>query len=85
MSARKVTAAALAATLAIASQTRAAELPLPKDGWASWDVQAVEDAPALCCWDSWDDRVANTHACDLDGERHGYGSRNHQTTTSMRI
>ena len=41
---------------ALATPTDAAELTLPKDGWTSWQVEAVEGAPDWCCWSSWDNR-----------------------------
>jgi hypothetical protein len=85
MSARKLQAAALAATLAFAVQVRCAELPLPKDGWASWDVEAVDDAPAMCCWGNWTNGVAQPQSCNLDGDKHGYGTQGHETTSTMRI
>ena len=55
MNSRMFRVAALCVTAAFASQVRAADLPLPRDGWASWQVEAVEDAPARCCWSSWGD------------------------------
>jgi HEAT repeat protein len=71
--------------LAFASQARSAELPLPKDGWASWEVQAVEDAPAWCCWSSWDNDVSDTKTCQLDGGRQGYGTRRNAKTDAVRV
>ena len=77
--------AVLCLSLGVASLARAAELPLPKDGWASWQVDAVEGAEAWCCWSSWDDRVADTTPCKLDGERQGYGTRGKKTTDAVRV
>ena len=85
MNASKLQAAAVCAALAFASQARAAELPLPKDGWASWEVQAVEDSPAWCCWNSWDNGVADASTCKLDDDRHGYGSRDKTRTDTIRV
>jgi hypothetical protein len=31
----------------------AAELTLPRDGWSSWQVAAVDEAPDWCCWSNW--------------------------------
>ena len=35
------------------SPAHAAELALPREGWVSWQVAAVEGAPAWCCWSNW--------------------------------
>ena len=79
-------AAAACAAFAFAPHAHPADLPLPRDGWASWQVDAVEDAPAFCCWSSWDDRVADSTVCKLDGDRQGYGTRsNHATTDAVRV
>ncbi len=71
--------------LAMASPTRSAELTLPRDGWASWQVDAVEGAPAMCCWSSWDDRQPSPKACRLDNEHGNFGSRDHATTDAVRV
>ncbi len=71
--------------LAIASQTNAAELTLPQDGWASWQVEAVEGAPALCCWSNWDKREALNASCKLDDDRGNFGTRDNATTDAMRV
>jgi HEAT repeat protein len=85
MNTSKIQAAAVCAALAFASQGRAADLPLPKDGWASWEVQAVEDSPAWCCWSSLANGVADTATCKLDDDRHGYGSRDNSKTDAIRV
>ena len=84
MNTRTLQAAALCVALALSTQTRSAELTLPKDGWASWQVDAVEDAPDWCCWESWD-TSAPPATCKLDEDRNGYGSRDHRTTDSVRL
>ena len=71
--------------LAMASPTRSVELTLPPDGWASWEVQAVEGAPAMCCWSSWDVREPSGKACRLDDDRGNWGSRDHATTDAVRV
>lgn len=76
---------AAAATLALTSQTHAADLPLPEDGWASWQVEAAERAPAYCCWNSWDASEGVTKACNLDEDRRGYGTRNNERTDAIRV
>jgi hypothetical protein len=76
---------AAAAALAVASQAGAADLPLPKDGWASWEVEAADRAPAFCCWNSWDTSVGKTKACNLDDNRQGYGTRDNAKTDAIRV
>ncbi len=58
----------------------AAGLELPRDGWVSWEVAAVDRAPAWCCW-SWRDRHAARASCDLDGDPDGIGMRGDDATT----
>jgi hypothetical protein len=79
--------AALCVALGFASQAGAAELPLPKDGWVSWEVPAVEGSPAWCCWSSWDKdkHTATSWTCDLDGTRQGYGTRDDMKTDAIRV
>ena len=55
-----------------------AEPQLPGDGWVSWQVPAVEGAPAWCCYGNWQDPTPST--CDLDTS-HGYGAREKGVTT----
>ena len=76
---------AVVCLLGFMAQARSAELPLPKDGWASWQVDAIENSPAWCCWSSWNEEVAETSTCKLDGDRQGYGTRKHTTTDAVRI
>ena len=71
--------------VALASQAHSAELALPKDGWASWQVAAVEGAPDWCCWSSGDDRDASPASCKLDEHSGNFGSRDHKTTDSVRV
>jgi hypothetical protein len=71
--------------LALASQANAAELKLPRDGWAGWQVDAVEGAPDMCCWSSWDDHNATRTACALDDDRISTGTRDHSTTSAVRV
>jgi hypothetical protein len=63
----------------------AAELNLPSDGWASWQVPAVEDAPHWCCFSDWNDRSPSSRLCTLDRERGGFGSRDGARTDSIRV
>jgi hypothetical protein len=56
--------------MAFISRAPAAGLTLPPDGWASWQVPAVDGAPAWCC---------TRKPCLLDGNR--YGLHDGDTTT----
>jgi hypothetical protein len=71
--------------LALAASASAADLTLPRDGWASWQVEAVEGAPDWCCWENWGDHHAPKTTCNLDGRNHGYGSRDHATTDAVLV
>ena len=63
-----------------------AELTLPRDGWASWQVAAVDGAPDWCCWSaSGNIRDAPRTSCQLDDDRHSYGSRDDATTDAVRV
>ena len=86
MSVQTIRAAAMCLTLlAQASQVHSAELALPKDGWASWQVEAVEGAPALCCWNSSDEREVARTSCQLDRDPSYFGTRDHETTDAARV
>ncbi len=80
-----------AAALCLASFVRvpqafSAELTLPRDGWASWQVAAVEGAPDWCCWSSSKNlRNAPRTSCRLDDDRHSHGSRDDATTDAVRV
>jgi HEAT repeats len=69
---------------AFVSLACAAELTLPRDGWASWKVAAVDEAPAWCCF-HWDDHEVTPMSCRLDRDNGGYGSRNKETTDTVRM
>jgi len=60
-------------------------LNLPRDGWASWDVPAVEDAAAWCCFTDWQQRKNGAGRCDLDGKNHGFGSNDNARTDTLRV
>jgi len=75
--------------VALVSQAYPGELTLPRNGWASWQVPAVEEAPAWCCL-SWNGngRDVSPMTCRLDrrsGANFGYGSRDNETTDSVRV
>ena len=63
--------AALLLAGTILSPSNAAAPKLPRDGWVSWQVPAVEGAPAWCCFSSWKDRDPSRMSCKLDGDSHG--------------
>jgi hypothetical protein len=60
----------------MAGLARAGEWVPPGDGWSSWQVTAVEHAPALCC---------ESVPCDLDTDRSGYGTRDDSKADTMRV
>jgi len=84
MSARNCIALVMAGC-ALASQATAAELTPPRDGWASWQVEAVEGAPDWCCWSSWDHRDGTRKACRLDEEQGNSSNRDHVTIDAVRV
>lgn len=87
---RLISVAALACSpLALVAQACAAELMLPRDGWSSWQVPAVDNAPAWCCL-SWDNRAdkVSPMGCQLDrkhGENAGFGNYDDKTTDAARV
>jgi hypothetical protein len=62
-------------TLALLGSAQGGELKLPRDGWVSWQVASVPDAPNWCCYASRSDRDPRRMSCKLDGNVNGYGSR----------
>ncbi len=76
---------AACAALVLTTHADSAELAFPKDGWAGWQVEAVEDAPAFCCWSDWGEPVDDTTTCKLDGDRQGFGTRDHAKTDAVRV
>jgi hypothetical protein len=68
------------------SAAQAAEPTLPRDGWVSWQVEAVEDAPDWCCFTGWSKKGGERTACKLDSGRDGYNINDRDATTdSMRV
>ena len=84
---RSLRAAALCLTsIVLGPPALAAELKLPADGWSSWEVAAVDDAPAWCCWNNGvHARNGAWTACKLDGNDSGFGNRDDETTDTVRI
>ena len=80
------TAALCLTSLAFAPRAQSAELTLPQDGWSSWQVGAVDEAPDWCCWsDDRNFRDASRMSCRLDASSQSYGSRNRATTDTVRV
>ena len=75
---------AASCVLGFSIPAHSAELTLPKDGWTSWQVEAVEGAPDWCCWSSWDNREGSRTACRLD-DRGNSASRDRTTIDAMRV
>jgi hypothetical protein len=84
---RWISAGALClASLALEPKVFAAELTLPRDGWVSWQVAAVDGAPDWCCWSNSNNfRNAPRTACKLDGKQDSWGNRDDETTDQVRI
>lgn len=79
-------AALFVTCVALGSQAFAADLKLPAEGWASWEVAAVDAAPAWCCWSNGRDyRNAPRSACRLDSQSNSFGNRDDETTDAVRI
>lgn len=66
---------------ALVSPALADELKLPREGWVSWQVAAVDKAPGWCCYNSWKDGDGSPTTCQLDGSSRGYGLGSRDTTT----
>ncbi len=73
------------APMAVLPAAHAADLKPARDGWTSWQVAAVERAPAWCCWNSWKDIDASPSSCRLDDKPEGYGTRGNATTDSVKV
>jgi hypothetical protein len=84
MNARIVSFACLA-SLAFSSLGKAAEIKLPADGWASWEVAAVDGAPDMCCWNGMQQGAAKRSACKLDNQRGNLGNVDNATTDAVRV
>jgi hypothetical protein len=79
----RLAAALYLAQLALASHAYSAELTLPANGWTSWEVAAVDAAPAWCCWNNSKD--ASPTACRLDSDNDNFGSRGNATTDTVSV
>lgn len=68
------------------SPVLSAELKLPREGWVSWQVPAVENAPAWCCFAGMTKQHLQPVTCQLDNRSnsHSTGKRG-QTTDAVKI
>jgi HEAT repeat protein len=57
------------------------DLATPRDGWASWPVAAVANAPNWCCLE-WHEKSVTPATCNLDGPQQGYSSSGRDDTTN---
>jgi hypothetical protein len=60
--------------LLVCAGAAAGDLVLPKDGWVSWRVDAVEGAKAWCCFGG-DQPGGRAPVCDLDSQSSNFGTR----------
>jgi HEAT repeat protein len=79
-----MTIAILASLQFLTSQKAAAAFDLPSNGWASWEIPAVNDAPAWCCHE-WNRAPGTKASCKLDDRDHGQGNRDDAKTDTVRI
>lgn len=65
----------------------AAEPKLPTEGWVSWEVPAVKDAPAWCCFSGgFEDGNTAAATCRLDeSSGQSVGSRDNATTDAITV
>jgi hypothetical protein len=84
---RRLVAMVTVSWLLIAADAAASgTLGIETDGWHTWQVDAVEDAPAWCCI-RWSAGHARRIACDLDNRNndHNFSSPNDKRTGQMQI
>jgi hypothetical protein len=85
MNIQMIRAALCLVQVALVSQVQSAEIALSRDGWTSWQVDAVEGAPDWCCWSNWKDREGSRVSCRLDEDHGNIGSRDRTTTDAVRV
>lgn len=73
-----------AALLLVCAGATASEFALPRDGWVSWTVTAVEGAPEWCCH-SLEGPAGAAVACDLDGRRGNYTSDGERSSETLKV
>jgi len=64
------------------SAVHAAEPKLPRDGWVSWQIPAVDRAPAWCCCANGGRADSAAVPCRLDDRHDGWNIRNRDATTA---
>ena len=70
---------------AIYSEMARAEVAgIGDDGWHTWQVDAVDGAPEMCCF-SWRNGTANRKQCDLDGRHSGFNSSDQVSSSDTGI
>ena len=80
------TAALCLASFALAPRAQSAELTLSQEGWSSWQIGAVDQAPDWCCWsDGINFRDAARMSCRLDASSQSFGEALHQLSLSTWI
>lgn len=72
------------AVLVVTQSVFARAIDTADDGWISWKVEAVINAPNWCCV-LWRSGTARPVACDLDGKDLGFSTRHGSSPTEMRI
>ncbi len=73
-----------AALLLVCAGATASEFALPRDGWVSWTVDAVDGAPEWCCH-GLDGPAGATVECDLDSRRGNYTSDGERHTGTLKV
>jgi HEAT repeat protein len=74
------------AALIAGTTAMGAELTVPRDGWAMWQVPAVADAPAWCCLaDRWQHNAPIARLCKPAQQDYRFGSEDGATTQTVRI
>ena len=72
------------ALLLVCAGATASEFALPRDGWVSWTVTAVEGAPEWCCH-SLEGPAGAAVACDLDSRRGNYTSDGERSSETLKV
>ncbi|MEQ1516975.1 MAG: HEAT repeat domain-containing protein, partial [Usitatibacteraceae bacterium] len=75
------------AAMPVAPAVTASTLTFPQEGWVSWQVSAVADAPSWCCFGPLMGNLdPKRQSCELDGSEYGYGALDrHEMTDSIRV
>ncbi len=73
-----------AALLLVCAGATASEFALPRDGWVSWTVDAVDGAPEWCCH-GLDGPAGATVECDLDNSRSNYTSDGERQIETLKV